>query len=187
MQQLDSLFSNRAHDTRHPTARHPDQVTRDPLAPADTLLDHAPDSGPDRQPISDSANSRLDTHWTRILFCDVFTAHTDLSTPDRSEHTEGALQSSASDFRACAPRGQGTDIPKATKDSSRKAGSDSVGSRSQAAMILFAIVIAMCLAVFNVLVSTEAIAVVPHLSLMPISSDTDARPPTTSPGVKSCP
>jgi hypothetical protein len=147
------------------------------VALAATRPDHAPDPGTDGQPISDSVNSRAATHWTRILYCDVFNAHTAVSTPDLSDLAHGGLQSTAPDLRTGPSRRKDSDIPVATKDSSCNAGSDSIGSPMQAAVILFAIIIAVCLAVANVLVSTDAVAVAPDRSLMPAMVVAAANPP----------
>jgi hypothetical protein len=162
VQQLDALIPERVPDAQHPTAGRPDQVATESLAPANTLLEHAPDSGMDEQPICDSVAARVDTHWTRILYCDVFAAPTDGSTPDPSTFA-------------------------ARKDSSCTASSGSIGSPRQAARVLVAIVIAILLAVVNVLVSTEADAVAPEGSPIFAASHSKASPPTTAPGVHSCP
>lgn len=187
MQQLDSLLPERVPDAQHPTTGRHDQVATESLAPANTLLEHAPDSGTDEQPICDPVAARVDTHWTRILYCDVFAAHSDGSTPDLSEHAKGALQLPPSDCGTCPRRGNDPSTFAATEDSSCSASSGSIGSPRQAARVLAAIAIAILLAVVNVLVSTEADAVAPDSSLIFVASHAKARPPTTTPGVHSCP
>lgn len=165
MQRLDFLLLDRTHDARHPTARQLDQVGSDSQALAKALPDHTPDSGMDAHSNSDSVVARVDTHWTRILYCDVFTAPTDVTVPDLSELSEGVRQSSTTDFRTCPALGKDTEISVATKDSSRNAGCNGIGSPTQVAVVLFAIAIAMCLAVVNVLIATEAVAVAPDRSM----------------------
>jgi hypothetical protein len=75
----------------------------------------------------------------------------------------------------------------ATKVSTRNAGFDDGRSAIEVAVLLFAIVVALCLAVVNVFVSPEVGAAALDSSRIPAASDTRAGPPTPSPGVRPCP
>jgi hypothetical protein len=172
VQQLDAVGNFRALS-----------IHSDSSALADVMRDDAPDSGTDGQPTSNGVMPPLDTHWTRILHYDLFTAYGGGSTPDPGAPTKGDLGSPASDFRTRPSCGENKEMFMATRDSIRDAGSDRIGSRIQAAPILLAIVIAMYLAaagVVHVLVSRDAAAVVPDSSRTPASAATASDSPISA-------
>jgi hypothetical protein len=136
VQQFDSLLPDRAHGARYPAAR--------------------PASGRVGPPSSDSDGLRVDTHWTRILYYDVLTTQSEVSTP-------------------------------ATKVSARKAGFGARESATEVAVLLLAIVVALCLAVVNVFVLPEVGAAALDTSRISAASDNRAGSPTPSPGVWPCP
>jgi GNAT superfamily N-acetyltransferase len=67
--------------------QHSGQVASDSVALAGVMLENSPDSGTVGQPTSDSVVAPIDTHWSRILYCDLFSARADGSTPDLGELT----------------------------------------------------------------------------------------------------
>jgi hypothetical protein len=156
VQQLDSLLPDRAHGARYPTARHPKRAQPDAFPSGATLRDHASASGRVGLPSSDADGPRVDTHWTRILYCDVLATRTEVSTP-------------------------------ATKVSTRKAGFDAGESAIEVAVLLLAIVVALCLAVVNVFFLPEVGAAALDASRISAASDPRAGSPTPSPGVRPCP
>jgi hypothetical protein len=115
------------------------------------------------------------THWSRILYYDLFTGRTDDSTADLSEFAEGYMPPTY-DFRTLPSRGKNREIFVATKGSSGDTGSHRIGSRIKPTAVLLSIYIAMYLAVWGILrieISSDATAAIaPDTSMAPSAAAT---------------
>jgi hypothetical protein len=104
-----------------------------------------------------------DTHWTRILYYDLFTGADD-STVGASE-----LAGATNDFRTPSSRETNREIFVAAKGSSRDVGSRRTRSPFQATVVMLGICVAMYLAVWLALramtASDAAAAIVPASSM----------------------
>jgi GNAT superfamily N-acetyltransferase/uncharacterized protein YjiS (DUF1127 family) len=66
-----SSFPDRTGDPQHPTAKHSGQVASDSSMLAGVMLDNMPDFGTGGQAASGLVVPPIDTHWSRILYCDI--------------------------------------------------------------------------------------------------------------------
>ena len=128
----------------------------------------------------DSMGHSLDTHWSRILHYDLYTAHADGCAPDPGYLVNGESGSSASDLAAPSSRWNDKDTSVAPDGPGRGTGSRRKGSAIHAATTRLAIFIAIYVAVagaVHVLFWPDAFAAVPESLPVPTSVITASNPP----------
>ena len=116
------------------------------------------DSGTLEEPFRDVVISPVETHWSRILYYDLFSSRSGDSTPDSREFADGYMPA-AYGLRTLPSRGKNREIFVATKRSSRDTDLDHVESRIKGTAVLLGIYVAMYLAVWvilRVLTSSDA-------------------------------
>jgi hypothetical protein len=127
------------------------------------------DFGTLEEPFRDLVISPIDTHWSRILYYDLFSGRSGDSTSDSREFAAYGL-------RTLSSRGKNREIFVATRSSSRNTGPDHVGSRIKATAVLLGIYVAMYLAVWVILralTSSDATTpIAPDASMAPTATAT---------------
>ena len=111
---------------------------------------HAQDEPTDDGPATIRAtHAQVDTHWTRILHYDIYTAEADDTMPDPAQDFGSNPGSETLDrgIRRRAPDRYSVDIFAAADDSGRQADSRDTGFPVTAVAILLGIYVVVCLAV----------------------------------------
>jgi hypothetical protein len=143
------------------------------------MRNNAPGSDADARPNSDAVVSPVATHWTRILYCDLYAGCTTDGTTDPGERRAGDLPSPTAGFITTRRHEEDKEVSVKTTDSSHDAASDRKGSSIQGAAILVTICILAYLAIGGILqvMSLDAAAAAPDGALTPLAAVTASNPP----------
>jgi hypothetical protein len=121
----------------------------------------------DGRPNSERVDSPAATHWTRILYCDLYTGRSIDSATEPGERTAQDRVSPAADSRTVRGHEENKEVSMKTTDSKRYEGPD----RRQSSIQGYAILLAICILAYLVMAAILHVASV-EAAAAPLESRT---------------